>query len=64
MGKRDLPDTYIATPKPKGHRLEGEGVYIRQILIAHIITTILHCMPSHVSNKLTKSFETHNQYIR
>ena len=38
MGKRDLPDIYaliclIYMSKPK-----GEGIYIRQIPLAHVIT--------------------------
>ena len=50
----------IYTPEPEGLWPSGSGVYIRQILIAHVITTMLHCMETHVSNKLTNSFETHN----
>jgi len=38
MSKRDLPDAYICpTLRPK-----DKGIYIRKILIAHIISNIFH----------------------
>jgi len=36
MGKRDLPDIYVC-PRPRAARLEGVGIYIMQIPIAHVI---------------------------
>ena len=39
MGKRDLPDIYT---EPEGRRPEGEGIYIRQIPIAHVINNLYH----------------------
>jgi len=32
----------VYMPKPKGHRPEGKGIYIRQILIAHVISNTFH----------------------
>ena len=29
-------------PKPEGRRLEGAGIYIRQILSVHVISNIYH----------------------
>ena len=42
MGKRDLPDIASYIPEPEGCRPEGKGIYIRQIPIAHVISSIYH----------------------
>ena len=38
MGMRSLPDTYTQSPRDAGPR--AEGVYIRQTMSAHGITTM------------------------
>ena len=38
MGKRDLPDIYALGPAALG----PEGIYIRQIPLAHVISDIYH----------------------
>jgi len=32
----------IYMPKPEGFRLDGKGIYNRQIPIAHVISNIFH----------------------
>ena len=50
---------YIYIPEPKGRRPESEGVYIRQIPIAHVISNIYLQGAYHIK-QIKKIFETHN----
>ena len=41
----------IYIPEPEGRRPEGEGIYIRQIPIAHVITNIFHYITLHANSR-------------
>ena len=40
MGRRDLPDMYVRSPRAAGPRTEG--IHIRELTIAHVTSYMYH----------------------